>query len=204
MVLPAFIRPALVLILTAAVVFIVVALFRNGSNRSAPVQSAVQQLPKNVDIALKQARFVDMKDGLVDWVLLADKVEYDKSGEIARLTGGIRMDFTKNRTHAAIKVTADRAEYQGNSKNIKLRGNVHLLTEDGVTFDTDKIDYTAAISQFRTTEKVAFSQERLNLVATGMVMDVKDHHARFFKLVDATITGLSVIDKTKNSVKEKR
>jgi len=204
MVMPAFIRPALALIVTAAVVFIVVAVFRNGSNRSSPVQSAFQQLPQNVDIALKQARFVDMKDGQVDWVLLADKVEYDKSGEIAYLTGGIKMDFVKSETRGAIKVTADRAEYLSNTKNIKLRGNVHLVTDDGVIFDTDQIDYTAAISQFKTSEKVVFQQERLKLNAIGMEMDVKDHQARFFKMVDATVIGLSIIDKSKNSVKEKR
>jgi len=204
MVSPAFIRPALALLVAAAVVFIVIAIFRNGSNRSGSAPLTSQQLPQNVDIALKRARFTDMKDGLVDWELVADRVEYNKSGEIATLTGGIRMDFMKSATHAAIKVTADTAEYLVNSKNIKLSGNVHVVTKDGVIFNTDKIDYTAAISQFRTTEKVSFSQERLELIATGMVMDVKDHKARFFKLVDATVTGLSVIDKTKNRTEEKR
>lgn len=204
MVLPTFIRPALVLLVVAAVVFIVIAIYRNGSNQSGPVYSASQQLPQNVDIALKQARFTEIKDGLVDWELVADRVEYDKSGEIARLAGGIKMDFVKNNTRGAIKVTADSGEYLTNSKNIRLHGNVHVVTEDGVDFKTEQIDYTASISQFKTTEMVNFSQERLKLSATGMVMDVRDHQARFFRLVDATVIGLSVADKSKSSAQGKR
>lgn len=204
MVLPAFIRPALVLLAAAAVVFLLIAIYRNGVNQSAPVQSASQQLPQNVDVALKQVRFFDMKDGLVDWELVADRVEYDKSGEIARLSGGIRMDFVKNKSHGAISVTADRGEYRTDTRNLRLHGNVHVNTEDGVDFKTEQIDYTAALSRFKTAERVLFSQERLTLRATGMVMDVRDQQARFFKLVDATVAGLSVAGRTVNMPEEKR
>lgn len=192
MVSPVFIRPALVILVSSAIIFIVIAITRNGSNRSAPVPSASQQLPQNIDIALKQARFDEIKDGLVDWELVAARVEYDKSGEVAYLTGGIQMDFMKNETRGAVKVTADSGEYRSNSKNIKMRGNVHVLTDDGVRFNTETIDYTAANSQFKTADIVTFHQERLSLKAKGMEMDVKDRQARFFSLVDATIVGVPV------------
>lgn len=193
MVSPAFIRPALVLLVTTAIVCIVIAISRNGSNHSAPVQSAFQQLPQNIDIALRQAHFVEMKDGSVDWELVSEKVEYDKTGEIAYLTGGIKMDFKKSETRGAVQVTADSGEYWSNSKNLKLRGKVHVLTDDGARFDTETIDYTAAISQFKTADFVTFHQERLSLNAKGMEMDVKRQEARFFSLVDATVVGISVL-----------
>jgi LPS export ABC transporter protein LptC len=193
MVSPALIRPALIILVSTAIVFIVIAVTRSGSNRPASVQSASQQLPQNIDIALKQARFNEIKDGLVDWELVAAKVEYDKSGEVAYLTGGIQMDFMKTGTRGAVKVTADSGEYRSNSKNIKMRGNVHVLTDDGVRFDTAAIDYTAAISRFKTNEVVTFHQERLSLDAKGMEMDVKSQKAKFFSSVDATVTGVSVL-----------
>lgn len=192
MVSPVLIRPALVILVTTAIICIVIAISRNGSNHSTPVPSAFQELPQNIDIALKQARFSEMKEGSVAWELVAEKVEYDKSGEIAHLTGGIGMDFFGSKTRGAVKVTADSGEYLINNKNITLRGKVHLLTEDGASFDTDSIDYTAAISQFKTADAVTFRQERLTLRATGMEMDVKDQQARFIKLVDATVAGVSI------------
>jgi LPS export ABC transporter protein LptC len=189
MVSPFFIRPALVIIVTTAIICIVIAISRNGSNNSAPVQSAFQQLPQNIDIALKQARFSEMKDGSVAWELAAEKVEYDKSGEIAHLTGGIRMNFLESKSRGAVKVTADSGEYLSNNNNIKLRGKVRVLTEEGASFDTDSIDYTAAVSQFKTADAVTFRQERLTLNATGMEMDVRDQRARFSTSVVSTIAG---------------
>ncbi|MEI6206256.1 MAG: LPS export ABC transporter periplasmic protein LptC [Desulfuromonadales bacterium] len=192
MISPVFIRPALVIVITTAIILIVTVISRNGSNRVAPVQSAFQQLPHNIDIALKQAHFSEMKDGSINWELVAEEVEYDKNGEIAYLSGGIRMDFIRNKTRGAVKVTADSGEYQSNNKNITLRGKVHVLTEDGASFDTDSIRYTAAVSRFTTTDTIMFRQARLTLNAVGMEMDVKDQRARFLKLVDATVTGGAV------------
>lgn len=192
MVSPVFIRPALVILVTSAIIFIVIAISRNGTDYSVPVQSAFQQLPQNIDIALKQARFSEMKDGSVVWELVAEKVEYDKSGETAYLGGGIQMDFAGTEKRGAIKLTADRGEYLTNSKNIKLRGKVHVVTGDGASFDTNSIDYRAAVSQFKTAEMVTFRQDRLTLNATGMEMDAKEQQARFFSPVDAVVAGVSV------------
>ncbi|MBI5483833.1 MAG: LPS export ABC transporter periplasmic protein LptC [Deltaproteobacteria bacterium] len=192
MVSPVFIRPALVILVTSAIICILIAISRNGNNYSAPVQSAFQQLPQNIDIALKQARFSEMKDGSVVWELVAEKVEYDKSGEIAYLGGGIQMDFARTERRGAIKLTADRGEYLANSKNIKLRGKVHVVTGDGASFDTNSIDYRAAESQFKTAEMVTFRQDRLTLNATGMEMDAREQQARFFSQVDAVVAGVSV------------
>jgi LPS export ABC transporter protein LptC len=197
MVSPVFIRPALVILVITAIICIVIAVSRNGSNHSAPVQSSFQQLPKNIDVALKQARFSEMKDGAVVWELVAEKVEYDKSGEIAHLSGGIQMDFLRTKTQGAVRVTADSGEYLSNTKNIKLRGKVHVLREDAASFDTDSIDYTADVSKFKTEERVIFRHERLTLNATGMEMDLKDQQAHFFSLVDATVAGVSIAKKQK-------
>ena len=192
MVSPVFIKPALVALVTTAIICIVIAVTRNGSNHSVPVQSAFQSLPQNIDIALKQARFSEMKDGAVVWELVAGKVEYDKSGEIAHLTGGIQMDFMRTKASDAVKVIADSGEYLSNNKNVKLRGNVHVLKQDGTRFDTDSIDYTAATSRFKTADMLTFRHERLMLNAIGMEMDVKDQKTRFYTSVDATVAGVSV------------
>ena len=82
-----------------------------------------------------------------------------------------------------------------------MRGNVHVLTDDGVRFDTETIDYTAAISQFKTKNAVTFNQERLSINAKGMEMDVKVQKARFFSLVDATVVGVSVLGSSSGSAK---
>lgn len=191
MVSPVFIRPLLVIIVTTAFIGIVAVIYRNGSHRQVAAQSAIQQLPQNIDVALNKARFSEIRDGSVVWELLAEHVEYDKSGEVAHLNG-IRMDFARSRLGGAITVTAERGDYFSNSNNIQLQGKVHVKAEEGISFDTDSIEYNATKSRFKTADRVVFRQQRLSLNAIGMELDVKDQRARFMKTVEATVAGASL------------
>jgi LPS export ABC transporter protein LptC len=191
MVSPVFIKPLLAVVVTTAFIGIVAAIYRNDSHDRLPVQSALQKLPRNIDIALKKARFSEMRDGSVVWELVAENVEYDKRGEVAHLSG-IRMDFVRSGTYGAIAVTAERGKYFSNNNNIQLSGKVHVETENGIVFDTDSIEYKALESRFKTADKVLFRQQRLTLAAVGLELDVKEQRARFKNVVDATVAGTKI------------
>ena len=186
MVAPVYIRPLLALLVMAAIIGIGAVVFLNGNHGSAPVRSTNQQLPRNIDIALKNARFSEIQGGLVVWELVAERVDYDKSGDAAYLSD-IRMEFQQNRSHGAVTVTADRGEYSSSAKTVRLNGHVHVVTEDGASFKTGSIVYTGATAQFTTADPVIFRQQRLQLTAIGMNLGVKNQRARFFSSVDASI-----------------
>jgi LPS export ABC transporter protein LptC len=186
MVSPVYIRPLMALLVIAAIIGIATVVIRNGTHGSAPVLSANQQLPHNIDIALKNARFSEIQDGLVVWELVAERVDYDKGGDTAYLSE-IRMEFLHNRSHGAITVTADRGDYSSSAKTVRLNGHVHVVTEDEASFKTDSIVYTGATAQFSTADPVIFRQQRLQLTAVGMDMGAKNQRARFHSLVDASI-----------------
>ncbi|MGD0586315.1 MAG: LPS export ABC transporter periplasmic protein LptC, partial [Oryzomonas sp.] len=88
-------------------------------------------------------------------------------------------------------VTAEKGTYYNKSRNVALRGKVHVVTETGVSFDTETIDYLAAQSQFRTSDEVTCRQQRLTLSARGMELDVASQKARFLTAVDARVAGLN-------------
>lgn len=186
MVSPVYIRPLLALLLMAAVVGIAVVVLRNAPQESAPVLTADQQLPHNIDVTLKKARFTEIQDGRIVWKLLAERADYDKGGDMAYLSD-IKMEFQSTSSFGAITVTADSGEYSSLKKNVRLKGHVHLLTEDGASFKTDSIVYTGAIAQFSTSDPVTFRQERLRLTAVGMDLGVKNQRARFHSSVNASI-----------------
>lgn len=185
MVTPRNIRYALALLVTTAIIGIVTAISFKGS-RSAIPEPVSQQLPQNIDVSLNNARFTEMRDGVVVWELVASRADYDKSGDNAFLTD-VKMLFTKSRSNGAITVTASSGEYSSASKNVRLRGKVHVVTESGITFDSESLDFLADSSQFRTNERVTFRHERLSLVATGMELDVKSEKSRFFKEIEAVV-----------------
>jgi LPS export ABC transporter protein LptC len=186
MVSPVYIRPLLALLLLVAVVGLAVVVLRSGPQGSAPVLTANQQLPHNIDVSLKKARFTEIQDGLVVWELVAEQVNYDKGGDTAYLSD-IHMEFQDTRSRGAVTVTADSGEYSSLDKTVRLRGHIHVATEEGASFKTASIIYTGATGQFSTSDPVAFRQQRLQLTAVGMNLGVKDQKARFFSAVDASI-----------------
>lgn len=175
------------ILVMAVIVAIAVMVIRNGTGGSAPVRTAIQQLPQNIDIALKKARFTEIQDGVVVWELAAERAEYDKSGNTAYLTD-IRMEFEPTKTRGAITVTADSGEYFITEKNIHLKGHVNAATEDDTTFKTDTIKYEGTTSSFLTNDPVIFRQQRLQLTAVGMNLGVNSQKAQFQSSVNATIS----------------
>ena len=189
MVSPRNIRFALALLVTTAIIGIVAAISFKGSRTALP-EPVAKPLPQNIDVALHNARFTEMRDGVTIWELVADRAEYDKSGDVAYLSD-IHMVFAKTRSNGAITITATKGEYANASRNVRLRGNVHVVTESGIVFDTESLDYLAGLSRFKTSERVDFHSERLSLAAIGMELDVKTETSRFFKAIDAVVEGVS-------------
>jgi LPS export ABC transporter protein LptC len=186
MVLSVYIKPLLVLLVTLAIIGIAAVVFWNAPHGAAPEKNVTPQLPHNIDVALKKAHFSEIQDGVVAWELIAERVNYDKTGDRAYLSD-VKMLFQRNKSHGAVTVTADNGEYSSKTKKILLNGHVHLVTEDGATFETNSIIYTGATEQFSTSDTVTFKQERLQLKAVGMDLGVKNQQAHFRSAVVATI-----------------
>ena len=146
------------------------------------------QLPQNIDLALQDAHFAEMRNGSKVWELVAKRAEYDKNGEMAFLTN-IRMDFVKSASNDAITVTAAEGDYSSKSNDITLRGAVHVTTGAGASFQTESLNYLAKKAQFRTADIVSFKHQRLTMTAQGMELNVKDQKARFFKTINAAVAG---------------
>jgi LPS export ABC transporter protein LptC len=187
MVPPRNIRFALALLVTMASIGIVTTISFKGSRTALP-EPVSKQLPQNIDVALNNARFTEMRDGLNVWELLAKRAEYDKAGDVAYLSD-VQMVFAKTRKNGTITVTASKGEYANVSRNVRLQGKVHVATESGMFFDTEALEYLAGLSLFRTAERVNYHHERLSLSAIGMELDVKAETSRFFKSVDAVVQG---------------
>lgn len=186
MISPVYIRPLLALLVIAAIIGITAVVFRNGSHEPAPIRPTNQQLPHNIDVALKKAHFSEIKNGLVVWELVAERVDYDKDGDTAYLAD-IRMEFKNNLPQEPVTVTAGSGEYSSKAKNVRLKGRVHVVADDGASFDTSSIVYTGATDKLSTPDPVTFRQQKLQLTAVGMDLGVKNQQARFFSLVSASI-----------------
>lgn len=179
--------------LAATVLFvtlgIVAAVSFKGKAVPSPPKSDSRQIPQNIDVALNKAHLTEMRNGTIVWELVAERVEYDKSGEMAYLND-IRMEFAKTPSAGKIVVTAATGEYSNKNKNVRLKGSVRVQTENGALFLTEFLEYVASSSQFISSDLITFRHERLELTAKGMDMNVKQQVAHFKKMVEATVKGL--------------
>jgi LPS export ABC transporter protein LptC len=182
------IRFAVAVLVISAIIGIVAAITLKGSHQAALPEPNSRQLPHNIDVAIHDAYFYEVRGGTTVWELVAKKAEYDKSGDIVYLSD-IRMKFARTASAGALTVTAAKGTYFNKSRNVALRGKVHVVTETGVSLDTETIDYMAAHSLFRTSDEVTCRQQRLTLTARGMEMDVASQKARFIKAVNAQVAG---------------
>lgn len=181
-----YIKPLLAILVMAAVIGITVVVFRNDRHGPTTDRSTNQQLPRNIDVSLKKARFSEIQNGLVAWELVAERADYDKEGNTAFLSN-IRMEFRNTGSQGAVTASADRGEYSSTAKTVTLDGNVHISTEEGADFQTSSIVYNADMTQFSTTAPVTFRQQRLHLQAVGMDLGVRNQKARFYSSIDASV-----------------
>jgi LPS export ABC transporter protein LptC len=186
MVSPGYIRRVLALLVVAAAAGVTFAIF-HGTRGTSPTQPVNQQLPRNVDVSLKKARFSEIRDGRLVWELVADQVDYDKEGDRAYLSD-ILMEFQGNEPQESVRVTADRGEYASSDANIRLNGTIRVTTDKGARFETDSILYTGANDQISTEDPVKFQQQRLHLTAIGMDLGVKNQLARFHSAINASLS----------------
>ena len=171
----------------SAAIGIATVIFQKGT-KPTPPEPVSRQLPVNVDLALSKARLSEVHGNITVWTIVADRADYDKSGEAVYLTG-VRMDFPQNKEEGSIVVTSRKGTYYTKNKNIALRGNVHMITESGIVFDTQTLDYESSASRFRTADDVTFRQQRMTLTARGMDLYTNTDTAQFSSPVQAVVVG---------------
>lgn len=185
MVSPRNIRLALAILVVSATIGIVAVIYRQGPT-TAPPKPAPRQLPLNIDLALNEARFTEMRGETTVWTIVAGRADYSKKSEVVQLSG-IHMEFPKHGAAGTIRVTAERGTYSTGNKNVALRGKVHVTTEKGIVFDTESLDYQSGPGRFTTAEEVRFRQNRMRLMARGMDLDIDRQVALFHSAVQAVV-----------------
>ncbi len=145
-------------------------------------------LPKNVEISLQKIHYTETRDGVKKWDLLADTAEFDREREVTRLKG-VRLVVTGDRQTGDITVTADRAEYDNKSKNVRMDGHVVARSATGMEFTTGWAEYNAAGGVLRTTDRVRFVDKQITLEGVGMELVTGTRNLRLRHDVTADIVG---------------
>ncbi len=103
-------------------------------------EELVELLPKDVDLALQNLHYTQNEDGRRRWTLDADKAEYLKDGNKAKLET-VNLLYYKARSFGDVQLQAERGELDQNSRELDVWGNVILTTERREQFFTEHLHY---------------------------------------------------------------
>ena len=176
---------ALVIILATLALAAAIAVQAFRGMRTGPL---LPSLPKNIDVSLQKIHYTETKDGVKKWELVADKAEYDKAGEIVRLSG-VRLELAHAGKTGDMVLGAARADYNTRSKDVELIGDVTAKTASGLTFTTGRIAYIAGGSMLRTADRVKFADRNFTVEGVGMELLVDSKTLKIMEQVEATYTA---------------
>jgi LPS export ABC transporter protein LptC len=177
---------AIAIVLAGTIIVAVISTRIHRSNRSV---EAPPRLPGNVDVSLQGIHYTETRNGVKKWDLVADKVEYNKGREVARLTG-VRLVVAGTDESGAIQLTADRADYDNSSKNVTLAGNVVAQSRSGLkVVAAESVTYVAAASLLKSAGRVRINDGNLTVDGVGMVFRTDTKGFKLLSDVHASITS---------------
>ena len=171
-----------ILAIAATLLVIATIVFRM-QKESAPKLS-VRKLPVQGDISLREFHYTETKQGVKRWELTAEKAEYNKKADKTLLTG-VKLAVAGGGAAGALQVIADRAEYDNDTRDVAMIGNVRGESEKGMRFSTSAVTYVAARSRLETAERVRISDAGSELEGVGMEYQTQTRKFRLMKDVSA-------------------
>lgn len=142
--------------------------------------------PANVDVSMEGLHLNEVKDGIKKWDLIAERAEYDKKRDVTLLRT-VKMVMFGEKEIKDLTITADRAEYDNKSRDVKMTGHVKAVTSGGMTFTTGRARYDAATSRITTDDRVKLVHQRLTVEGVGMELMLKEKSAKVLDQVSATV-----------------
>ncbi|HEX3177465.1 MAG TPA: LPS export ABC transporter periplasmic protein LptC [Methylomirabilota bacterium] len=138
-------------------------------SRSASIES-LGPSPSAADLRIKEVDLEEVTKG-VRWRLRAEQAlmfEQEGRTSLRRLT--VRV-FEKDRSWT---VVGDEGDIDQKSKNVEVRKNVVITSDDGLRLDTSVIRWDAERARLWTDAPVVFEREGSIVKGTGMEMTTQD------------------------------
>lgn len=162
--------------------------------RGRGMQSVPSEAPQTrADYRIKEVELQEeMKDG-VTWQLQADQAEaYEKTGRTLLRKVRIRIQEPDR----SWTVTGDEGEMAQESKNVELRGNVILISSDGLRLETTRLRWDADAKRAWTDEPVTLHQKGAVVQGQGLDARVGERNTEIKGRIRATF-GATTPDASK-------
>jgi lipopolysaccharide export system protein LptC len=162
------------MLLAVAGIFIVLVagtlMMRSRATRAMPEEPAHSR----ADYRIKDVRLQE-EGGKVRWQLVADLAEIFDSEGHTRLTKPV---VEIKETHRSWVVRGDAGEVHQRTKDVEIRDNVVVVSDDGFTLETSVLRWDGQARRLWTDAPVRLSRQGLVVQGTGLEVEMDQEYAR--------------------------
>lgn len=177
-------RNALGFLIVAAVGALLLVILRN--YRGPKPEEELHEMPRQVDLALKQVNFTETEGDLRRWTLLADTAAH--SMEQGKTTvENVRMTFFDRLGEQQSTLEARQGEIRTEAREVKAWGEVTVRHRTGYEFYTEKLQFRGSEGKLETAEPVRLIAPAMEVTGTGLELNVDDRSFSILKAVSARI-----------------
>ena len=178
-------RNLVVLAIILITVWLAVQALRN--NRVLGPKTALELIPDNVALTLKNIKHTKTRAGKPLWTLMADSASHSKDG-ITRMKNVHIVFFDRERGN--IELTADLGEWISEYRKMTVSSNVIVIRPPGNTLQTEYLEYDEAGNILQTDKMVEINDDHYRVSGKGMRIDVTERTLVLLSEVKAQVDGM--------------
>jgi LPS export ABC transporter protein LptC len=173
------------ILIVVALFVVVVGVTLFARSRAVRVES-VGPRPSAADLAIKEVRLEEEAAGGVRWQLVADQaLIYDSEGRTALRNPNVRVQ-ERDRSWA---VVGEEGDLHQESKDVEIRGNVVLTSDDGLRVETSVLRWHAHDKRLWTDEPVRILRDGTVIDGTGLEVQMDEQMTTVAGRVRASFPG---------------
>lgn len=169
---------AIVLVILIAVVAVI------KTNISKP-KNLLKVFQDSVDLQIKGFVYTEVGDANAKWEVKAETATYEKKQNLA-LFDKVQIKLVTS-DGKVFTMTADKGRMLIKEKNIEIKGNVVINSENGDKFSTDYLNYNDAEKKFYTDAQVTMENKRMKITGRGLALFINKGELNIPSMVKAKI-----------------
>lgn len=179
-------RNLLAVVILLLAIVLTVAVVRN-FHGDGPAE-VLEELPENVDLALREVRFSETREGVRKWMMVADSAAYNAGSGVTNVEN-IRMTFFDRAGHETVKLNSRQGKVQTESGEVTLSGDVVMTSVRGYTIRTERLLYRKSDDVILSDTPVKFSSAWMELSGRKLRLQVQDQQMTLSGDVRTLIKG---------------
>lgn len=171
-----------IIVVSMVALIAVVAIVRVNVNKPKNLLKAFQD---SVDLQIKGFVYTEVGEAKAKWEVKAETATYNKKQNLVVLEmAQIKLTTSDGKV---FEMSADKGQMFTEKKNIEIKGNVVIKSDEGDRFSTDYLSYNNAEKRFYTDAPVTMENKRMKVTGKGLSLSMNKGELNIPSLVKARI-----------------